>query len=97
MAESKKFIEKLSSDRNLKDYSKVSIITYTTSAKLNCENQNPNVNLLNSVKFMGGGTNFDKPLMLVKDLAIKHLNDFDSFHVCFLSDGIASLPKEAIN
>lgn len=37
-------------------------------------------------------TDFDKPLMMVKDLAVKYLKDFDGFHVCFLSDGEAGIP-----
>lgn len=41
-------------------------------------------------------TDFDKPLMMVKDLAVNHLEKFDLFHVCFLSDGEAEVPTEAI-
>ena len=34
--------------------------------------------------------------MLVKDLSLKYLKKFDGFHVCFLSDGGANYPSEAI-
>lgn len=34
--------------------------------------------------------------MLVNELAKKYLNNFHGFHICFLSDGIAPMPVNAI-
>jgi hypothetical protein len=33
---------------------------------------------------------------MVNDLSLRHLNDFDAFHICFLSDGHGGFPQDAI-
>lgn len=35
--------------------------------------------------------------MKVKKIAEKYLDDFHGFHVCFLSDGEADYPQEAVD
>ncbi len=46
---------------------------------------------------MSGNTDFEKPMNLVKDLVQRYIKDFHGFHICFLSDGIAPMPNDAIN
>lgn len=74
----------------------VSCISYDSNPTLNFENQVPNPKLIDSIQFKGGGTDFDQPLMIVKNIATKYLNNFTGFHVCFLSDGQASFPQSAV-
>ncbi len=86
----------IANDQRLKSSTKISIITYNDDITLNCENKAPEVTLIDNLE-PRGGTNFEKPLLKVKDIMAKHLKDFHLFHCCFLSDGLAPLPKNAIN
>jgi hypothetical protein len=97
IAESKRFLELIVNDQILKSNTKITIITYNDDITLNCENKVPEVALIDNLELNGIGTNFEKPLMKVKEIVAKYLNSFHTFHVCFLSDGLARFPKDAIN
>lgn len=87
LGEAKRFLETLSNDHIVKSHTKISIISYADKAILNCENKEPEPKLVDSVKFIGNGTDFNNPLFMVEEIANRHLDKFNVFHVCFLSDG----------
>jgi hypothetical protein len=97
IAESKRFLELIVNDQILKSNTKITIITYNDDITLNCENKVPEVTLIDNLVLNGIGTNFEKPLMKVREIVAKYLNSFHTFHCCFLSDGLARFPKDAIN
>jgi hypothetical protein len=87
----------IENDPILKSNTKITIITYNNDITVNCENKVPEVTLVNNLELIGIGTNFEKPLIKVKEIVAKYLNKFHSFHCCFLSDGLAPFPKDAIS
>jgi hypothetical protein len=93
IAECKRFLELIENDPVLKSNTKITIITYNNDITLNCENKVPEVSLIDNLELNGIGTNFEKPLIKVKEIMEKHLNNFHTFHCCFLSDGLAPFPK----
>ena len=97
IAESKRFLGLIENDPILKSNTKITIITYNDDITLNCENKVPEVTLIDNLELNGIGTNFEKPLIKVKEIVAKYLTNFHTFHCCFLSDGLASFPKNAIN
>jgi hypothetical protein len=62
MQEFENFVKAFDSDLVLKMYSTISIIVYNTEAYLVCENKSPSIDLVQLIKFKGGGTDFEKPL-----------------------------------
>ena len=97
IAESKRFLGLIENDPILKSNTKITIITYNDDITLNCENKVPEVTLIDNLELNGIGTNFEKPLIKVKEIVAKYLTNFHTFHCCFLSDGLARFPKNAIN
>lgn len=93
LRESKRFLGILSESELIENHTKVSIITYSNDSVLNCEKELPQPELIDKIKYIGGGTNFDSPLLMVEEIAKRNLKDFNIFHVCFLSDGGAPFPK----
>jgi Mg-chelatase subunit ChlD len=97
IAESKRFLGLIENDPILKSNTKITIITYNDDITINCENKVPEVTLIDNLELNGGGTDFEKPLIKVKEIVAKYLTNFHTFHCCFLSDGQAQFPKNAIN
>jgi hypothetical protein len=97
IAESRRFLGIIENDPILKSNTKITIITYHDDAIVDCENKVPEVTLTDSLKLNGRGTNFEFPLIKVKEIVEKYINHFHAFHCCFLSDGLAPFPKDAIN
>ena len=46
----------------LRESSRISVIIYTSKSKICFKEEEPNENLIHSIKYKGGGTNFDNPL-----------------------------------
>ena len=57
------FINILSKNINLKQISKVSVITFNSNSEIQFQEEEPNINLVSKIKFSGGSTNFDQPLI----------------------------------
>lgn len=82
----------IENDPILKSNTRITIITYHDDVTVDCENKVPEVSLIDSLELNGRGTDFEKPLIKVKEIVEKYLNNFHTFHCCFLSDGIAHFP-----
>ena len=91
------FVASIEKNIILKNNSKVSIITYNSVAKLEIEAEVPSQSILSSLLEPDGGTNFNPPLNLAKDLMVKHQGNFDSFVLVMMSDGEAAYPSVGVD
>eukprot|EP00347_Sterkiella_histriomuscorum_P023277 403335263 len=90
------FIGVIVADANLVKNSKMTVITYSDNASTCFTEQVPNQQLLRSISYVGSGTNFQDPLVKAYEIINQSLQNYDRHVICFMSDGQAPYPIQAI-
>eukprot|EP00347_Sterkiella_histriomuscorum_P024480 403330967 len=96
MACVKTFMEIICADIIIQKHSRITTLTYDHEIHEIFEEKVPDLDLLDQIQYIGGNTSFSKPFNYMKECIQKHIENYDKFVVCFISDGEASYPQSQL-
>jgi uncharacterized protein with von Willebrand factor type A (vWA) domain len=64
-------MNKIKSDKKMSQAIRVSAVAYDEVSDIAFENQPPSTQLIDELKFIGGGTNFNKPMNDALDIMVR--------------------------
>ena len=86
------FLNKLIDDSILRNNSWITVINHNDTSIVYFEERQPNLSLIDLIKFRSGSNDFDNPLFDAHRICKKNSNDYDKFLLYFMSDGVWSFP-----
>ena len=93
----KGFLKGLSDGADTSKDVKVSIIGYDDVSRVLYEKVSAQEDLVRRIDWTGGDTDFERPLADAYRVALRSQDEFDRFHIYFMSDGSAAYPAVAID
>ena len=91
------FLKKLIDDSILRNNSWITVINHNETSIVYFEERQPDLSLIDLIKFRSGGNDFDNPLFDAHRICKNNSNDYDKFLLVFMSDGEWSFPQSGID
>ena len=88
-----KFLSKIIADPILKQNSYISVINHNDTTITYFKESEPDLNLIDLIRFRGGKNDFDNPLIDAYFLCKNNPEKYDKFLLYFMSDGGSVFPQ----
>ena len=91
------FIKKLLADKILESNSWITAINHNETSIVYFQESQPDLKLIDKIKFRGNSNDFDNPLFDAHRICKKNPEKYDKLLLYFMSDGQWSFPQSGIN